>query len=328
MDLESEAIQHVGWISDVTLTLLVQHEVRSKPSKIDSQLDEEHQLQRLCQAQAQEISQGTNVLENDLTELAANQELMQQKTLEACYWSVDSLQKGEKAKMESFQHQQQGLKEKCIEFQKIISMLSARLQAQDQVLAALDIKLAEHSLQDRLLAVHDIKLIEHSVRLDLMDCRNPEGVFLWKITEIRRLTREAVSGKTPSIYSQSFYTCANGYKMCVKLYLNGDGIGRGTHLSLFFVVMRGDYDFQLPWPFKQKVTMVLIDQDGRHHIADNFTFDQPSSSFEKPHSHMNIAMGCPQFVSIDILDDGRYIKEDTMFIKVLVDSTILYQGDS
>jgi len=42
--------------------------------------------------------------------------------------------------------------------------------------------------------------------------------------------------------------------MCARLYLNGDGMGKGTHVSLFFVIMRGAYDALLKWPFKQKVS--------------------------------------------------------------------------
>lgn len=41
--------------------------------------------------------------------------------------------------------------------------------------------------------------------------------------------------------------------MCLRVYLNGDGTGRGTHLSLFFVVMKGPNDALLRWPFNQKV---------------------------------------------------------------------------
>lgn len=53
--------------------------------------------------------------------------------------------------------------------------------------------------------------------------------------------------------SSGFYSSKYGYKMCLRLYLNGDGTGRGTHLSLFFVVMRGRCDALLKWPFSQKV---------------------------------------------------------------------------
>lgn len=41
--------------------------------------------------------------------------------------------------------------------------------------------------------------------------------------------------------------------MCLRIYLNGDGTGRGTHVSLFFVVMKGPNDALLRWPFNQKV---------------------------------------------------------------------------
>lgn len=51
----------------------------------------------------------------------------------------------------------------------------------------------------------------------------------------------------------AFYTSRYGYKMCLRIYLNGDGTGRGTHLSLFFVVMKGPHDALLRWPFNQKV---------------------------------------------------------------------------
>lgn len=40
--------------------------------------------------------------------------------------------------------------------------------------------------------------------------------------------------------------------------LSGDGNGKNTHISLFFVVMKGDFDGLLPWPFQQKVVDTKI----------------------------------------------------------------------
>lgn len=51
----------------------------------------------------------------------------------------------------------------------------------------------------------------------------------------------------------AFYTARYGFKVCMRLYLNGDGVGKGTHISLFFVIMRGEYDPILSWPFRHKV---------------------------------------------------------------------------
>ena len=73
-------------------------------------------------------------------------------------------------------------------------------------------------------------------------------------------------------------------------------MGKGTHLSLFFVVMRGDYDALLPWPFEQKVSFKLIDQTGNQHIIESFRPDPNSPSFQRPQSKMNVASGCPLFV--------------------------------
>lgn len=56
----------------------------------------------------------------------------------------------------------------------------------------------------------------------------------------------------------AFYTAKYGYKVCLRVYLNGDGTGKGTHVSLFFVVMKGDYDALLPWPFRHKVRRAAL----------------------------------------------------------------------
>ena len=50
--------------------------------------------------------------------------------------------------------------------------------------------------------------------------------------------------------------------MCIRAYLNGDGSGYKTHLSLFFVLMKGEYDALLRWPFDYKVSMILVGKEG------------------------------------------------------------------
>ena len=46
--------------------------------------------------------------------------------------------------------------------------------------------------------------------------------------------------------------------MCLRVCLNGDGTGRGTHISLFLVLMSSESDALLPWPFRHNVTITLI----------------------------------------------------------------------
>ncbi len=148
------------------------------------------------------------------------------------------------------------------------------------------------------------------------------GTMVWKIPQFEQQKSDAKSGKCTSIFSLPFYTDQYGYKMCLRLYILGDGAGKNTHMSLFFVIMQNEFDNVLQWPFTHRVTFKLINQRGGRDIIDTFQPDPTSSSFRKPKSDMNIASGCPKFVSHQELKN-EFIVDDTIFIKCSVDlSTI------
>lgn len=176
------------------------------------------------------------------------------------------------------------------------------------------------------LALHEIQLSEQDLQIQILQATAYHGVYLWKIDQYSRRFQEAVSGKTPSIYSPPFYVGRFGYKVCARLYPNGDGMGKGTHVSVFFVIMRGEYDALLPWPFTQKVHFKLLDQDRIRHAYHAFRPNPQSSSFKRPTSDMNIASGCRTFLSLRELRQGGYVQEDTIFVKITVDTWSL-QGD-
>nr|ALI86639.1 TRAF [Azumapecten farreri] len=174
---------------------------------------------------------------------------------------------------------------------------------------------------ERQIGLMDIRLAELDLRLQIHETASFNGVLIWKLRDYARRKQEARNGRTLSLYSQPFYTSQFGYKMCARVYLNGDGMGKGTHMSLFFVVMRGDFDSLLPWPFQQKVTLMLLDQDtGNHKLSDSFKPDPNSNSFRKPQTEMNIASGCPVFISQAMLETKTYLQDDTIFIKIEVDT--------
>ncbi|XP_006820423.1 TNF receptor-associated factor 5-like [Saccoglossus kowalevskii] len=76
---------------------------------------------------------------------------------------------------------------------------------------------------------------------------------------------------------------------------------------------------------RMKVTLVLLDQaTGRRNLSDTFRPDPTSSSFKQPTGDMNVASGCPLFVSQSVLETPTYIKNDTLYIKVVVDTSDLY----
>ena len=142
-----------------------------------------------------------------------------------------------------------------------------------------------------------------------------DGCLIWKIA--RYCEHKAAATNTSSL---PFYSGRYGYKMCLRLYIMGDGIGKGTHLSLFFVVMHGEFDNILQWPFTHKVTFKLINQAGGRDIVDTFQphFVKPTSELD-----MNSVYGCPCFISHSELEQGGFIVDDTMFIKCGVDTSTI-----
>ncbi|NXW47790.1 TRAF2 factor, partial [Nyctiprogne leucopyga] len=175
---------------------------------------------------------------------------------------------------------------------------------------------------ERSIGLKDLAMAEMEEKIRTMEASTYDGIFIWKITEFARKRQEAITGRSPAIFSPAFYTSKYGYKMCLRVYLNGDGTGRGTHLSLFFVVMKGPNDALLRWPFNQKVTLMLLDQSNREHIIDAFRPDVTSSSFQRPITEMNIASGCPLFCPVSVMEaKNSYVRDDAIFIKAIVDLT-------
>ncbi|KAI5138440.1 TNF receptor-associated factor 1 [Manis pentadactyla] len=219
-------------------------------------------------------------------------------------------------------------------FENIVAVLNKEVEASHLALAAsihqsqLD---REHilSLEQRVVELQQtltqkdqaLGKLEQSLRL--MEEASFDGTFLWKITNVTRRCHESACGRTVSLFSPAFYTAKYGYKLCLRLYLNGDGTGKRTHLSLFIVIMRGEYDALLSWPFRNKVTFMLLDQNNREHAIDAFRPDLTSASFQRPQSETNVASGCPLFFPLSRLQSPKhaYVKDDTMFLKCIVETT-------
>jgi len=120
-------------------------------------------------------------------------------------------------------------------------------------------------------------------------------------------------------------------EMAIKAYLNGDGEGRETHLSLYVVLMPGDFDPLLPWPFRQTVSLSVLDQSGTgNHQSLSFRPDPTNKCFQQPgpEAVSNVAVGFPCFIPFDTLETPRnavYLKDDILFVKVKVDTAGLEQ---
>ncbi|XP_067031718.1 TNF receptor-associated factor 6-like isoform X2 [Acropora muricata] len=147
--------------------------------------------------------------------------------------------------------------------------------------------------------------------------------FVWKLSAFSEMLRQAKQGRNVKIHSTPFYTAPFGYKLKLDVKPNGDGSGKNTHLSVFVIVMKGEYDGMLLWPFNQKVSFTLIDQqessDERENIVMHFRAGNNPENFMRPKSEENRGRGFTRFVSHEKLKTRKFIVDDTLFIQVDVE---------
>ena len=146
--------------------------------------------------------------------------------------------------------------------------------------------------------------------------------FTWRIDGFSEVLRKAKNRVETSIDSSPFYRY--GYKCKLNVSPNGQGFAENTHLTVFLIIMKGEYDASLTWPFHKKVTFTLIDQkenaNDRKNIVRSFTSDSKRKSFERPVKEQNVGWGLDKFVSHKELQKRCYTVDDAIFIQVHITS--------
>ena len=151
-----------------------------------------------------------------------------------------------------------------------------------------------------------------------------DGNYLWKITSVAEKIKSSQTSKRKCFYSPPFYTSHGGYKMAGLIYLNGDGDSFNQHISLYLVILRGNFDSLNDWPFTRKVTFIMMDRSEHKpkHFQDSFKPNPAQSdSFRKPISEMNRPAGLPKFISLGQFNDineNDFFSDDSLFIRMII----------
>ncbi|XP_068718085.1 TNF receptor-associated factor 4-like [Montipora capricornis] len=157
---------------------------------------------------------------------------------------------------------------------------------------------------------------------------NKPFIYTWKVNGFHKISEEART-ENDMIESDPFYTSECGYKVRLRLYPNGFYMGKNTggpwapentHLSIYFKIMKGDFDSILKWPFAKQVTITLIDQHENLNDTENITKtirgNQEQQTWNsRPCKGTNKDRGFSNFVSHDVLMKRRYIVDDIIFIQ-------------
>ena len=145
--------------------------------------------------------------------------------------------------------------------------------------------------------------------------------FIWKVNP-----GPPPSGRGNSMAvkeSNAFYTGCYGYKLKVRLSLDY----RLGPLSIVVVLMEGEYDGILPWPFSKKIAFTLIDQNEdlkerknitkylspNGHVQGTIFFGRPGIQYSELRSQIS------PFTSYGELQTRHYFANGTLFIQVDVE---------
>jgi len=149
--------------------------------------------------------------------------------------------------------------------------------------------------------------------------------FIWKVEDFsQQLQNAKQEDRNIELFSEPFYTHKYGHKLKLELDPNGHGKDKGTHASVFLIVMRSEYDAILTWPFDWKIKFIILDQkpdnSQRENIELIFTPDRTNSdhldSFKRPTTDENDGLGIGTFVSHETLATENYVVDGTLFLQL------------
>ncbi|XP_065647117.1 TNF receptor-associated factor 6 isoform X5 [Hydra vulgaris] len=181
-----------------------------------------------------------------------------------------------------------------------------------------ELKHTRSELESRIESIN-IELKAQNEVINEVSARTWKGNFIWRISNFDQLFRQALSGEVPAIHSLPFYTGVPGYKMCLRINLNGIDSGAGTHVSMFVHMMQGEFDSLIEWPFPGSVIFTILDQDTRdpQHVCETLTARPTLQAFLRPKINRNHkGYGYIELIRHTTLRTRGYISNDTLLVRV------------
>ena len=128
--------------------------------------------------------------------------------------------------------------------------------------------------------------------------------------------------------SLGFYTSPGGYKMKLNVCPNGDGNGKGKHVSCFICLMPGEYDDTLEWPFQGEVTIELLNQlEDKNHkeYTTHYNESVPEECKQRVGARSK-GWGKTRLITHSKLEHNpitncQYLKDDSLYFRISVKAT-------
>ncbi|XP_045453559.1 TNF receptor-associated factor 3 [Melitaea cinxia] len=171
------------------------------------------------------------------------------------------------------------------------------------------------------------------VTLDSPEFGGDDGHLIWRINNFSARMKEAKENDAV-LTSPIFRTSKYGYTLKGELNLNGIGKWKGRNITSTVRLVSGPYDALLEWPCDLSVNIILKDQPAKRSQAMDIvkSLDLRRKSSSRRHDYddedektkstetLDIIQMKRQYIFIPhtSLDKFEYIKNDVMFIEIIV----------
>lgn len=167
----------------------------------------------------------------------------------------------------------------------------------------------------------------------------PTFQHTWTLYPFTHLKRATAAGHQRTISSGVLSVNTPGYRIELVVDLNGENqqwkmLGSSSlnacsyppaYLSLNFRIHPGEHDDLLPWPFANKIRIVLVNHANEDRSLefdlDPTTTDSPAECFKKPSSgRPNAMFGCARIIPIRSLEDesSEFVSHNSIVFKFAV----------
>ena len=121
--------------------------------------------------------------------------------------------------------------------------------------------------------------------------------------------KKAIIRNVPFVLKSKF-----AYKLCMHV-----SIGENGHFSVSVMILKGEHDKSLPWPFIMSVVFRLVNQEFKQDKVGMFRCDRNATRFKdslyRPKGPSNPPLGFPMFISKQMLLDGGFVKENSICLE-------------
>ena len=121
-------------------------------------------------------------------------------------------------------------------------------------------------------------------------------------------------------FSPPFTTSSQGYRLCLKVFANGAASGKGSHLSIYAYIMKGQHDDRLQWPFTGTIIIELLNWlEDKGHYNLTLSIDTNDDFVRVTKGEYGNDYGYHQFISQSSLNSStnpQYLYQDCIRVRV------------